>query len=66
MLQIKERLKKHKKTQVWLIFKLRERGFEVQPPLLSSVISGAYTYPVAQRILKACDEILTEVENGNI
>ena len=64
MFQIKDRLKKLNKTQVWLIFKLRERGIEVQPPLLSSVISGVYTYPMAQRVLKACDEILKEVENA--
>lgn len=64
MFQIKDRLKKLNKTQVWLIFKLRERGIEVQPPLLSSVINGVYTYPMAQRVLKACDEILKEVENA--
>ena len=64
MFQIKDRLKKLNKTQVWLIFKLRERGIEVQPPLLSSVINGVYTYPMAQRVLKAWDEILKEVENA--
>ena len=64
MFQIKDRLKKLNKTQVWLIFKLRERGIEVQPPLLSSIINGVYTYPQAQRGLKVCDEILTEVENA--
>lgn len=64
MFQIKDRLKRLKKTQVWLIFELRKRGIEVQPPLLSSIINGVYTYPQAQRVLKACDEILTEVENA--
>ena len=65
MYQIKERLKKAGKTQVWLIFKLRERGINAQPPLLSSIISGAYTYPAAQQVIKASDEILKEVEaNG--
>ena len=64
MFQIKDRLKKLNKTQVWLIFKLRKRGIEVQPPLLSSVINGVYTYPQAQRVLKVCDEILTEAENA--
>ena len=63
MLRIKERLKALGKTQVWLIFQLRDRGFRVQPPLLSSVISGAYTYPLAKSILTACDEILKEVED---
>lgn len=64
MFQIKDRLKRLKKTQVWLIFELRKRGIEVQPPLLSSIINGVYTYPMAQRVLKACDEILKEVENA--
>ncbi len=64
MLTIKDRLKKLGKTQVWLIFELRKRGIEVQPPLLSSIINGVYTYPQAQRVLKVCDEILTEVENA--
>lgn len=64
MFQIKDRLKRLKKTQVWLIFELRKRGIEVQPPLLSSIINGVYTYPQAQRVLKVCDEILTEVENA--
>ena len=62
MFQIKDRLKRLKKTQVWLIFELRKRGIEVQPPLLSSIINGVYTYPQAQRVLKVCDEILTEAE----
>ena len=66
MFRIKERLKEQGKTQVWLIFELRKRGLEVQPPLLSSAISGAYTYPLARKILKTCDEILTEVENGTL
>ena len=65
MYRIKERLKSLGKTQVWLIFMLRERGISVQPPFLSSVINGVYTYPVAQQVLKTCDEILTEVENGD-
>ena len=62
MYQIKDRLKKLGETQVWLIFRLRERGIEIQPPLISSIINGVYTYPQAQRVLKVCDEILTEAE----
>ena len=64
MYQIKDRLKKLGKTQVWLIFQLRERGIKIQPPLMSSIINGVYTYPQAQRVLKVCDEILTEAENA--
>lgn len=61
---IKERLKKIKKTQVWLIFELRKRGVDIQPPLLSSIINGVYTYPQAKKVLAVCDIILSEVENN--
>lgn len=64
MYQIKDRLKALGKTQVWLILELRKRGVEVQPPLMSSIINGVYTYPQAQRVLKVCDEVLKDVENG--
>lgn len=63
MFQIKDRLKKLGKTQVWLIFELRKRGIDIQPPLMSSIINGVYTYPQANRILVVCDEILKKVEN---
>ena len=62
---IKDRLSKLGKTQVWLLFELRERGLDVQPPLLSQVINGVYTYPKAKVILEMCDKILTEVEHDN-
>lgn len=62
-MEVKNRLKALGKTQRWLIFELRKRGVDAQPPLLSSILSGAYTYPQADRVLKVCDEILTEVEN---
>jgi hypothetical protein len=63
-MEIKNRLKALGKTQRWLLFELRERGINTQPPLLSSILSGAYTYPQAERVLKVCDEILKEVENN--
>lgn len=65
MYQIKDRIKALGKTQVWLIFELRKRGIDIQPPLMSSIINGVYTYPQAQRVLKVCDEILTENENAS-
>lgn len=62
MNQIKDRLKALGKSQVWLIFQLRERGIAIQPPELSSILSGANTYPKAERVLTVCDEILKEIE----
>lgn len=66
MHQIKDRLKKPGKTQVWLIFQLRERGIEIQPPMMSSILRGVYTYPKARQVPQMCEKILKEHEDGNI
>ena len=63
-MSVKDRLKSLNKTQVWLIRKLRDRDIVVQPPEMSGILNEVNTYPKANRILKMCDEILTEVENG--
>ena len=64
MYNIKSRLDSLGKSQVWLLKKLRERGVTTQPPQLSNIINGIYTYPKAQLVGKVCDEILTEVEHN--
>lgn len=64
MYKIKERLTKIGKSQVWLLKMLRERGVNTQPPQLSNIINGNYTYPKAQALLKVCNDVLTEVENN--
>lgn len=61
---VKERLRSLNKTQVWLIRQLRDKGVVVQPPEMSSILNEVYTYPKAQRILKMCDNILTEAEQN--
>ena len=45
-----------------IILELRKRGITVQPPEMSSIIRGVYTYPKAKRVLDECDRILTELE----
>lgn len=45
MSQIQERMKKLGIKQVDMILELRKRGIAVQPPEMSSIIRGAYTYP---------------------
>lgn len=62
MYQIKDRLESLGKTQVWLLRKLRERGFSTQPPQLSNIINGNYTYPKATALLEECDKILCDFE----
>lgn len=58
MYNIKERLSALGKSQVWLLKELRDRGFNVQPPQLSNIINGIYTYPKAQCVLEECNNIL--------
>lgn len=64
MFQIKERLKKRGKTQAWLILEVRKRGIAVQPPEMSQTLNGVSTYPKSSRVLKVCDEILSELEKS--
>lgn len=62
MSQIQARMKKLGIKQVDMILELRERGITVQPPEMSSIIRGVYTYPKAKVVLDECDKILTERE----
>lgn len=63
MSHIQDRMKKLGVKQVDLILELRERGITVQPPEMSSILRGVYTYPKAKVILDECDKILTERES---
>ena len=63
MSHIQERMKKLGIKQVDLILELRKRGITVQPPEMSSIIRGVYTYPKATVVLYECDKILTEYES---
>lgn len=62
MYDIKNRLASIGKTQVWLVRELRERGIDMQPPRLSSIINGTYTYPKTKGVLEQCDKIIAEAE----
>lgn len=61
-MNIKQRMKALGMSQVDMIFALQRRGVEVQPPMLSSILRGVYTYPKARRILAECDKVLMERE----
>jgi hypothetical protein len=65
MYGIKERLALLGKSQVWLMRELRKLGYEVQPPQLSNIINGNYTYPKATVIAQASDLIIAEVEKND-
>lgn len=60
---IKERMANVGMTQVDMILELQKRGCAVQPPMMSSILRGVYTYPKAKQILAVCKEILKEREN---
>ena len=64
MSQIQERMKKLGIKQVDMILELRKRGIAVQPPEMSSIIRGVYTYPNSKRVLDEVDKSLTERESN--
>jgi len=61
-MNIKQRMEALGMSQVDMILALQGRGVEVQPPMLSSILRGVYTYPKARRILAECDKVLMERE----
>ena len=58
MSQIQERMKNLDIKQVDMILELQKRGIVVQPPELSQILRGVYTYPKAKKVLDECDKIL--------
>lgn len=62
-MSILERMEAIGMKQVDMIMELRKRGITVQPPEMSSVLRGIYTYPKATRILEECKNILDELEH---
>lgn len=49
-MDIKERMANVGMTQVDMILELQKRGYAVQPPMMSSILRGVYTYPKAKQI----------------
>jgi hypothetical protein len=58
--EVKERMEYMGITQVDMILELQKRGLVVQPPMLSSILRGVYTYPKAKKILAECEKVLDE------
>ena len=63
---VKQRLAILGKSQVWLLKELRDRGYNVQPPQLSNIINGNYTYTKANCVLEECDNILKIAEINTV
>lgn len=66
MSDIKSRMTDLGMTQVSMILELQKRGVTVQPPMMSSILRGVYTYPKAKQILAECENILKEKENESV
>ena len=62
MNDIKSRMVAQGVTQVEMILELQKRGIVVQPPELSQILRGVYTYPKAKQILAECENIIKEKE----
>ena len=63
MKDIKSRMSDMGVTQVEMIIELQNRGYAVQPPMMSSILRDVYTYPKAKQILAECEKILKEKEH---
>jgi hypothetical protein len=63
---VKSRMAEIGMSQVEMVLELQKRGFEVQPPMMSSILRGVYTYPKAKRILAECEKILAERERTSV
>lgn len=66
MNDIKSRMTDMGLTQVDMILELQKRGYVVQPPMMSSILRGVYTYPKAKQILAECEKILEGKENESV
>lgn len=65
-MNVKSRMAKLGITQVDMILELQKRGITVQPPMLSSILRGVYTYPKAKLILAECERVLAEKAHESV
>lgn len=65
-MNVKSRMADMGISQVEMMLELKKRGFDVQPPMMSSILRGVYTYPKAKRILAECEKILAERESQSV
>lgn len=63
---IRERLKKHRLSFVWLIFQLGQRGIVTDKTEVSSVFAGTRKGAKADSIIQATEGILADYEQGKV
>ena len=63
---IRERIKKHHLTFVWLINQLSLRGIEADKTEVSSIFAGTRKGAKADSIIQCSTEILDDYEHGTL
>ena len=63
---IRNRLKKHRLTFVWLIYQLRECGITTDKTEISSVFAGSRVGTKADSIIQESVKILDDYEQGKV
>lgn len=63
---VRNRLKKHSLTQVWLIQQLGLRGIVTDKTELSSVLAGTRNGAKAEAIVDLAHDILDKYEDGSV
>lgn len=63
---IRERLKRHRLSFVWLIFQLEHRGITTDKTEVSSVFAGTRKGAKADSIIQATQGVLDDYESGFI
>lgn len=63
---VRNRLKKHSLTQVWLIQQLGLRGIVTDKTELSSVLAGTRNGAKAEAIVDLAHDILDKYEEGSV
>lgn len=63
---IRERLRKHNLSYVWLITQLRMRGVVTDKTEMSSVVAGARNGAKAEKIIQTATAVLDSYEQGSV
>ena len=63
---IRERIKKHRLSFVWLIFQLGQRGIATDKTEVSSIFAGTRRGAKADSIVQETKVILDNYENGRV
>lgn len=63
---IRERIKKHRLSFVWLIFQLGQRGIATDKTEVSSIFAGTRKGAKADSIIQATISILDDYEQGKV